>query len=93
MNTHADQHVAAAIDANGGIVGVESFPADRAGFEALFGWLVSHGEVARVGVEGTGSWGVGLCRLLNVLEVTVVVVDRPNRQTRRRVGKSDLVSG
>jgi transposase len=49
VDTHADQHVAAAIDANGGIVGVESFPADHAGFEALFGWLVSHGEVARVG--------------------------------------------
>jgi len=89
VDTHADVHVAAAIDANGGIVGVESFPADQAGFEALFGWLVSHGEVARVGVEGTGSWGVGLSRFLHDLEITVVEVDRPNRQTRRRVGKSD----
>ena len=89
VDTHADSHVAAVIDANGGVVGVESFPADRAGFEALFGWLVSHGEVARVGVEGTGSWGVGLSRFLHDLEITVVEVDRPNRQTRRRVGKSD----
>jgi len=53
----ADTHVAAAIDANGGVLGIESFPADRGGFEALLGWLMSHGEIDRVGVEGTGSWG------------------------------------
>ena len=89
VDTHADTHVAAVIDANGGILGVESFPADQAGFEALLGWLTSHGEVQVVGVEGTGSWGVGLSRCLHDHEVTVVEVDRPNRQTRRRVGKSD----
>lgn len=89
VDTHADQHVAAAIDANGGVLGTESFPADEAGYEALLGWLVSHGEVDRVGVEGTGSWGVGLTRFLHSNEVMVVEVDRPNRQHRRRVGKSD----
>ncbi len=58
VDTHADQHVAAAIDHNGGVIGTESFSATEAGFEALLGWLVSHGEVEMVGVEGTGSWGV-----------------------------------
>ncbi len=89
VDTHADQHVAAAVDANGGILGIESFPADRSGFEALLVWLTSHGEVQMVGVEGTGSWGVGLSRFLHDHEVTVVEVDRPNRQSRRKVGKSD----
>jgi transposase len=89
VDTHADTHVAAVIDHNGGILAVESFPADQSGFEALLGWLVSHGEVARVGVEGTGSWGVGLSRFLHGHGVTVVEVDRQNRQSRRRVGKSD----
>jgi len=42
-----------------------------------------------VGVEGTGSWGVGLSRFLHDHEGAVVEVDRPNRQTRRKVGKSD----
>ena len=42
-----------------------------------------------MGVEGTGSWGVGLSRFLADHDVTVVEVDRPNRQTRRKVGKSD----
>ena len=89
VDTHADQHVAAAVDTNGGILGVESFPADESGFEALLGWLMSHGEVQVVGVEGTGSWGVGLSRFLHDHEVMVVEVDRQNRQNRRKVGKSD----
>jgi transposase len=45
----------------------------------------------RVGVEGTGSWGAGLCRYLLDHDVEVVEVDRPNRQTRRQQGKSDPI--
>jgi transposase len=89
VDTHADIHVAAVIDSNGGILGVESFPADESGYVALLGWLSSHGEINRVGVEGTGSWGVGLSRFLHDHEIVVIEVDRPNRQNRRRVGKSD----
>ncbi len=89
IDTHADVHVAAAVDRNGGLLGIESFPADRAGYEELLGWLVGFGEVVRVGVEGTGSWGVGLSRFLADHDVMVVEVDRPNRQTRRKQGKSD----
>ena len=89
VDTHADAHVAAALDSNGGVLGVESFPADQAGFEDLLGWLVGFGAVSLVGVEGTGSWGVGLARFLADADVAVVEVDRPNRQARRKVGKSD----
>jgi len=89
VDTHADSHVAAAVDHNGGLLGVESFPSTETGFEDLLGWLVEFGEVEQVGVEGTGSWGVGLTRFLHVQQVEVVEVDRPNRQTRRRQGKSD----
>jgi transposase len=91
VDTHADFHVAAAIDGNGAMLGIESFPADAAGYEALLGWLVSFGVVRLVGVEGTGSWGVGLARFLHDQEVETVEVDRPNRQKRRKVGKSDPI--
>ena len=47
--------------------------------------------VIRVGVEGTGAYGAGLARYLAKAGVEVVEVDRPNRQTRRRKGKSDPV--
>jgi transposase len=89
VDTHADVHVAAAIDGNGGVLGIESFPAEVAGYEALLGWLVGYGAVSQIGVEGTGSWGVGLARFLHEQGIVVVEVDRPNRQTRRKVGKSD----
>jgi transposase len=89
VDTHADSHVAAAIDQNGGLLGVESFPSTENGYGQLLGWLAGFGELIRVGVEGTGSWGVGLARFLSDHDVGVVEVDRPNRQQRRRVGKSD----
>lgn len=89
VDTHADVHVAAAVDHNGGLLGVQSFPADQTGYESLLGWLCGFGPVVRIGVEGTGSWGVGLTRFLTGQDVEVVEVDRPNRQTRRKKGKSD----
>ena len=81
--------MAAALDHNGGLLGIESFTADQAGYESLVGWLGGFGEVIRIGVEGTGSWGVGLARFLHSQDIVVVEVDRPNRQKRRKVGQSD----
>ena len=91
VDTHADVHVAAAINHVGGVLGVESFPTTSNGYRRLVSWLRSHGELALVGVEGTGSYGVGLSRYLQRAGVDVVEVDRPNRQTRHRQGKSDPV--
>jgi transposase len=51
--------------------------------------LAGFGDLSLVGVEGTGSYGVGLARFLHGQQIAVVEVDRPNRQTRRKVGKSD----
>ena len=44
----------------------------------------------RVGIEGTGSYGAGLARYLTGAGVEVVEVNRPNRQLRRRFGKTDV---
>jgi transposase len=89
VDTHLDQHVAAALDAAGALLGVESFPATTAGYRDLHNWLASFGSVVAVGVEGTGAYGVGLSRFLHGVSVKVIEVDRPNRQVRRRHGKSD----
>jgi transposase len=89
VDTHLDVHVAAALDSIGGLLGVESFPADARGYRRLLAWLGSFGSVALVGVEGTGSYGAGLTRHLQDNRIRVVEVDRPNRQERRRAGKSD----
>ncbi len=89
VDTHLDVHVAAALDDIGGLLGVERFEASTAGNDKLLGWLCSFGDVAKVGVEGTGSYGASLARSLRAAGVEVVEVDRPNRQARRRTGKSD----
>lgn len=89
VDTHADFHVAAAVDANGGVLDVERFPASVDGYEGLVAWLAELGQVTRVGVEGTGSYGVGLARFLFDADVEVIEVDRQNRQVRRKEGKSD----
>jgi transposase len=47
--------------------------------------------MTRVGVEGTGAYGAGLARHLRGQGVMVIEVDRPNRQERRRNGKSDAL--
>ena len=39
VDTHLDVHVAAAVDANGGVLGVESFPTTPPGFAELHDWL------------------------------------------------------
>ena len=64
VDTHLDVHVAAALDGNGGVLGVESFPTTTAGFAELHAWLCRFGAVERVGVEGTGAYGAGLARFL-----------------------------
>jgi len=91
VDTHLDVHVAAVLDEIGGVLGTESFEATRAGEDKLAGWLGSFGSLVRVGVEGTGSYGAGLARLLARAGVEVVEVDRPNRQLRRRQGKTDTL--
>ena len=90
-DTHRDQHVVAALDERGGELGVRSFPTTAAGYRTLLAWLRSFGAVEKVGVEGTGSYGAGLARYLHAEDVTVVEVNRPNRQLRRSHGKSDPV--
>ena len=84
-----DMNVAAALDPIGGLLGVESFPTSPAGNKKLLGWLKSFGTPTLVGVEGTGSYGAPLARYLRRAGVAVVEVDRPNRQERRRKGKTD----
>lgn len=91
VDTHLDTHVAAALDANGGVLGVESFATTPAGLVELHDWLAGFGALERVGVEGTGAYGAGLARHLRGCGVEVIEVDRPNRQVRRQAGKSDTI--
>ena len=62
VDTHQDVHVAVVVDATGRQLACRSFPTSPLGLARLQRWLASHGQVGRVGVEGTGSYGLGLHR-------------------------------
>ncbi len=88
VDTHLHLHAAAAVDANGGFLGTETFPVGRRHYRDLQRWLEGFGPIDKVGVEGTGSYGAGLAQL-RADGIAVVEVDRPNHQVRNRQGKSD----
>ena len=91
VDTHRDTHTAAALDTTGRLIDTATFPATQAGYQQLLHWLRSWGPVREVGVEGTGAYGAGLTRYLHAQHIPVAEVDRPDRRTRRRSGKSDPI--
>src|SRR6266508_3511374 len=58
------------------------------GLGQLERWARALGSIQRFGIEGAGSYAAGLARWLQARGHQVVEIDRPNRQTRRRHGKS-----
>jgi transposase len=91
VDSHKDAHVAAAVDQLGRILATTSIPTTPQGFVQLERWASRLGQVDRFGIEGTGSFAAGLTRWLRARGYQVVEVTRPNRQLRRRRGKSDPV--
>jgi transposase len=82
-------HVAAVIDTAETALATLSFSTTRAGYRALTRWMRSFGDIAGIGIEGTGGYGAGICRHLTDSGTEVLEVDRPDRSDRRRKGKDD----
>ena len=91
VDTHLDVHVAHAKDALGRRLATVSIPTTPAGYRDLLAWARGLGEVDAWGVEGTGCYGAALARFLVAHGQVVLEVNRPDRQARRRRGKSDPV--
>ena len=84
VDTHKDTHTAAVLDATGRLLGHRQFPTTPAGYGLLLAWLRSHGELDKVGIEGTGAYGAGLALHLRVAGVELVVPSPLVRPARRR---------
>jgi transposase len=89
VDTHLDLHVAHANDQLGRRVDALSVPTTPAGYQDLLTWARGLGVPIAWGVEGTGSYGAALARFLAANGQVVLEVNRPDRQARRRRGKSD----
>ena len=83
--------MAVAIDGLGTRMGEHRLRASPTGYAGLERWAIGMGDIVAFGVEGTGSFGAGLARFLSTRGHTVIEVSRPDRSTRRRLGKSDPI--
>src|SRR5271155_2142024 len=89
VDTHKDLHVAAVVDEQDRVLGTHSFATTRQGYRQMLAWMRSFGDLQRIGVESTGSYGAGLLRFMQQAGVAVLEVTTPDKQDRRRRGKND----
>src|ERR1019366_2447177 len=89
VDTHKDLHVAAVVDERDRVLGTRCFATTRQGYRQMLAWMRSFGEVQRVGIEATGSYGAGLLRFTQQAGIEVLEVTTPDKHDRRRRGKND----
>jgi len=89
VDTHKDLHVAAVVDDLDRVLDTQSFATTRQGYRMMLAWMRSFGELRRIGIESTGSYGAGLLRYMQSADVEVLEVTTPDRQDRRKRGKND----
>jgi transposase len=89
VDTHKDTHVAVALDRLGRRLGQCEVATTNAGCLELVRFAEALGRPG-FALEGAGSYGAGLARVLVAAGFSVYEVERPSRRERRR-GKNDLV--
>jgi transposase len=90
VDTHVGSHAAAAVDAGtGGVLGEITVEATPEGYRQLVAFADRHAVLRAWAIEGTGSHGAGLTRVLSTHSEVVVEIDRPERAKRRNGVKSD----
>ncbi|WAF87707.1 IS110 family transposase [Metapseudomonas otitidis] len=82
-------NVGALLSETGKLLGTLVVPVSTEGYQHLLAWAMSYGKVRRAGVEGTGTYGAELTRVLRKHGVEVLEINRPDRAARRSQGKSD----
>lgn len=91
VNTHLDTHVGVVLSGAGNSLGTLTIPVSTNGYRQLLACAMSYGDLRRAGVEGTGTYGAGLTRLLREYDIEVLEVNRSDRAARRSQGKSDPI--
>ena len=93
IDTHKRTLAACAVDGVGSVIAERTFSCDPAGFIELAGWAGGVAPEARIGIEGSASYGAPVAHHLIAAGFTVREVppqlSRRERGRSRRVGKSD----
>jgi transposase len=92
VDTHADTHTAAVLDARtGAVLARATISTDPDGYAELLTLAEAHSGLRAWALEGAGGYGAGLARHLGEEEELVIELDRPVRATRRSGAKSDAI--
>jgi len=83
VDTHLNIHVAVLLDIVGKVIDKREFEVTADGYQELYQWTESFGCLKQAGLEGTGTYGAGLCKYLQGKGISVYEVNRPNRVKRR----------
>ena len=89
VDTHKDLHVAAVVDKRDHVLETRCFATTRQGYRQMLAGMRSFGEVQRIGIDSTGSYGAGLLRFMQQAGIEVLEVTTPDKLDRRRRGKND----
>jgi transposase len=89
VDTHKDLHFVAAIDTQGRRLGCRPFAANTRGYKEAFSFLEGFGEIGKIGIECTGTYGAGLARAARRRGLEVLEVLFGDREERHRRGKDD----
>jgi transposase len=89
VDTHKDLHVAAVVDERDRVLETRSFATTGQGYRQMLAWMSSFGDLRRIGIESTGSYGAGLLRFMLEAGIEVMEVTTPDKNDRRRRGKND----
>ena len=92
VDTHADTHTAAVLNARtGGVLARATVSTDPDGYAELVTLAEAHSGLRAWAIEGAGGYGAGLARHLGEEEELVIELDRPVRAKRRSGAKSDAI--
>ncbi|GAA4186655.1 IS110 family transposase [Gryllotalpicola kribbensis] len=89
VDSHKDTIHVAVINDLGHHLDDREFPTTVPGYRRAVAWLIEHGPLQAVGVEGTSSYGVGITTALRTAGIIVVEVNRTRPAERRARGKTD----
>lgn len=92
VDTHRDRHTLALVETRSGGISLQTqIAASSNGYREALRLADRHAPGRRAwAIEGTGSYGAGLCRFLQARAELVLELDRPRREGRSRA-KSDAL--
>jgi transposase len=92
VDTHKDSHTAALVAPSGAELRSVTVPTTKKGYHELVKLVDEWPQARRVwAIEGTSSYGAGLCRVLAGLGERIIEIDHPARPARRNGSKSDAL--